>query len=121
MSSLLGGDDALLRKLVDVVDVAHTGKGLKQQRRNAKTNRGKRKQNCFFCETGLGDGLGRLGGRLGRVAGRPVARPRPAVGPALLAARDSTILGGKNDEKTSISWEIGKIKARERKQGWRGS
>ena len=36
MASSLGVDDALLRKLVDVVDVGHTKKGLKPKRKCQK-------------------------------------------------------------------------------------
>ena len=121
MASSLGVDDALLRKLVDVIDVAHTGKGLKQQRIIAKTNRGKSRKRKISGQTGPGAGLGRSWGRTRRLPGRPVARPGPAVGPACLDLENPQISGGKTTRKSSISWEIGKIKARERKQGWRGS
>ena len=99
MASSLDVDDAWLRKLVDVVVVEHTKKGLKQQRRIAKTNRGKEK---FLKNLALA-----------------VVPLKPAVVPlSTFLLEFCAILGSKT---FSNPWEIGKIKARERKQRWSGS
>ena len=119
MSSLLGVDDAL-RKLVDVVDVAHTGKGLKQQRRNAKTNRGKRGENGFFCLAGLGAGFGRAGSRLPLQGGRFLGRLVRAGSRPDSFSRFARFWAKKTTRNPRFRGEIGKIKARERKQKWRG-
>ena len=83
--------------------------------------RKQKEENKFFCQTGPGAGLVRLGVRSRRVVVRTWGRFRPAGGPAQLELENPRILGRKVTRKTSISWEIGKIKARERKQGWMGS
>ena len=44
VASSLGVDDALLRKLVSVVDVKHTKKGLKPKRKCQKRTEGKKKK-----------------------------------------------------------------------------
>ena len=76
----------------------HTSEGPKQQRGNAKTNRGKEKfqQNLALAVVPL----------------------KPAVVPLLAFLLEfCAILGSKT---SSNPWENGKIEAKQLKQGWRG-
>ena len=102
MASSLGVDEVAAEACRCRRRVVHTSEGPKQQRRIAKTNREKEK---FLQKLALA-----------------VVPLNPAVVPlqSKLLEFDS-ILGNLGSKISSNPWEIGKIKARERKQRWRGS
>ena len=102
MSSLLVIDEVAAEACRCRRRAVHTSEGLKQIRGNPKTNRGK--ENFL------------------KIWALAVVPLKPAVVPLQLNLLEfDSILGNLGSKVSSNPWEIGKIKARERKQGWRGS